>query len=375
MKTYLVGGAVRDQLLGLKNADNDWVVVDGKPSDMIDLGFIQISKNFPVFLHPKTHEEYALSRTEVKIGDGHTGFKCNINEVCLVKDLSRRDLTVNAIAMDINGRIYDPFGGQRDIKHRKLCHINDAFCEDPLRVLRVARFAAKLKHLGFYITNITFKLMQKVVESNELRKLSSQSILKEVTRALNTRNFEVFVFVLQDLKVFQQILKPWNMLTDRNLSPLLNAIKARSNQTVLLSLLILIIKLRSRELIDKILNDLNPQKSVKILALRLSRKHKFFSSIQCYSESHVLKSLKEVNALRDKSAFEDFLTVLKYLYQGKTDALHSIGLTNKIQKALIHNKYYLHAECTSKKEFSCITVTQVQLKIIRSALLQTKEGY
>ncbi|MDF4696791.1 multifunctional CCA tRNA nucleotidyl transferase/2'3'-cyclic phosphodiesterase/2'nucleotidase/phosphatase, partial [Vibrio parahaemolyticus] len=148
MQVYLVGGAVRDKLLGIDSYDNDWVVVGATPEMMLSQGYTAVGKDFPVFLHPKSKEEYALARTERKSGSGYTGFECFFDQnVTLEEDLIRRDLTINAMAMESDGTIHDPYGGQQDLNDKLLRHVSDAFIEDPLRVLRVARFAAKLADL------------------------------------------------------------------------------------------------------------------------------------------------------------------------------------------------------------------------------------
>lgn len=155
MKIYLVGGAVRDSLLELPVFDRDWVVVGAAPSELIALGYQQVGKDFPVFLNPETHEEYALARTERKSGQGYTGFTCYAApDVTLEEDLQRRDLTINAIARSADGELIDPFHGVADLQARVLRHVSDAFGEDPLRVLRVARFAARFAHLGFTLSLI-----------------------------------------------------------------------------------------------------------------------------------------------------------------------------------------------------------------------------
>ena len=163
MKIYLVGGAVRDKLLGIPCKDKDWVVVGESPESMLAAGFDQVGTEFPVFLHPISKEEYALARTERKSGRGYKGFEVITDKsVSLEDDLSRRDLTINAIAETTEGVIIDPFDGQGDLKRKLLIHISDAFIEDPLRVLRVAKFAARLAPLGFSIANETKSLMQKI---------------------------------------------------------------------------------------------------------------------------------------------------------------------------------------------------------------------
>lgn len=199
MKTYLVGGAVRDGLLNLPVKDKDWVVVGASPQQMLDLGFEQVGRDFPVFLHPSTHEEYALARTERKSGSGYTGFVCySAPDVTLEQDLARRDLTINAIAQDDEGRYYDPYRGRDDLENRLLRHVSEAFNEDPLRVLRVARFAARYAHLNFHIASETLALMQSMAESGELSHLTPERVWKETEGALLTRNPQVFFQVLRD---------------------------------------------------------------------------------------------------------------------------------------------------------------------------------
>ncbi|VFP86861.1 Multifunctional CCA protein [Candidatus Erwinia haradaeae] len=198
METYLVGGAVRDQLLYLPVKDKDWVVVGGSPKKMLTMGYKQVGRNFPVFLHPITHEEYALARVEQKSGRGYTGFACYANsDVTLKQDLARRDLTINAIALDKHGTYYDPYGGRIDLQKRILRHISSAFCEDPLRVLRVARFSAYLANLKFRVSHETLALMKEVVQSGELSYLSPERIWNEMDLALKTSCPQVFFQVLK----------------------------------------------------------------------------------------------------------------------------------------------------------------------------------
>ncbi|GIR64205.1 MAG: hypothetical protein CM15mP69_0330 [Ectothiorhodospiraceae bacterium] len=182
MKVYLVGGAVRDKLLGIPVKEKDWVVVGSTPQEMRDKGYKQVGKDFPVFINPKTGEEYALARTERKSGHGYTGFEFDTNpNVTLEEDLARRDLTINAIAQDEDGTLIDPFNGQEDIKNKKLRHVSDAFSEDPLRVLRVARFKANLKN--FEITKETLQKIEKVIISNEMKYLTGERIWLELIKS------------------------------------------------------------------------------------------------------------------------------------------------------------------------------------------------
>jgi len=197
---YLVGGAVRDKLLGLAVKDRDWVVVGSDTDKMLALGFKQVGADFPVFLHPKTSEEYALARTERKSGKGYQGFECNSSEtVTLEEDLLRRDLTVNAIAEDVHGTLIDPYNGAKDIENRVLRHVSPAFAEDPLRVLRVARFAARFSALGFQIAEETLQLCRQISLSGELTHLSPERVWQETQNALCTDSPEVYFKVLSEV--------------------------------------------------------------------------------------------------------------------------------------------------------------------------------
>lgn len=199
VKIYLVGGAVRDGLLKLPVKDKDWVVVGATPQQMLDEGYEQVGKDFPVFLHPQSHEEYALARTERKSGQGYTGFTCySAPDVTLEQDLLRRDLTINAIAQDENGELIDPYNGLADIERRQLRHVSPAFNEDPLRVLRVARFAARYAHLSFQIAPETLALMRAMTDNGEIAHLTAERVWKETENALTSRNPQVFFAVLRE---------------------------------------------------------------------------------------------------------------------------------------------------------------------------------
>ncbi|KFC84055.1 multifunctional CCA addition/repair protein [Buttiauxella agrestis] len=198
MKIYLVGGAVRDGLLNIPVKDKDWVVVGATPQEMLDAGYQQVGKDFPVFLHPQSREEYALARTERKSGQGYTGFTCYAApDVTLEQDLLRRDLTINAIAQDEHGEYIDPYNGRADIEKRQLRHVSPAFNEDPLRVLRVARFAARYAHLNFQIAPETQALMSSMAANGELEHLTPERVWKETENALTSRNPQVYFDVLR----------------------------------------------------------------------------------------------------------------------------------------------------------------------------------
>jgi tRNA nucleotidyltransferase (CCA-adding enzyme) len=207
MKTYLVGGAVRDELLGMPVRERDWVVVGETPESMLERGFRQVGKDFPVFLHPETAEEYALARREYKQGTGHKGFKFDVSlDISLEEDLQRRDLTINAIAKNANDELIDPHDGQQDIAQRILRHVSNAFFEDPLRVLRLAQFAARLAHLGFSIAPETLNLCQTMVESGELSSLSNARVFKELEKGLKAPRPSRFFEVLDQVSAVDIVL-------------------------------------------------------------------------------------------------------------------------------------------------------------------------
>jgi tRNA nucleotidyltransferase (CCA-adding enzyme) len=233
MKTYLVGGAVRDELLGLPVKDRDWVVTGATPEDMKRQGFKQVGADFPVFLHPGTREEYALARTERKQGRGYHGFTVySAPDVRLEDDLKRRDLTINAMAMSTDGEIVDPFQGRQDLHDRKLRHVSEAFAEDPLRILRTARFAARLQPLGFTIAEPTMDLMQQMVNEGEVDHLVPERVWQEIQRALHEQEPGTFFEVLRDCGALA-ILIP-ELVPDDAFSAAVSALRcvhAGSNQT------------------------------------------------------------------------------------------------------------------------------------------------
>lgn len=207
MQIYKVGGAVRDRLLGIPVTDIDWVVVGATAEDMLAKGFRPVGADFPVFLDPKTGEEYALARTERKSGRGYGGFVFHASpEVTLEEDLIRRDLTINAMAEDDHGNLTDPYHGQRDLKARLLRHVSPAFAEDPLRVLRVARFAARYAPLGFKVADETLELMRQLSDSGELQALTAERSWKEISRALMEKQPQVFIQVLRDCTALKVLM-------------------------------------------------------------------------------------------------------------------------------------------------------------------------
>ena len=205
MKTYLVGGAVRDGLLGITGADRDWVVVGSTPQAMLALGFTPVGKDFPVFLHPQTHEEYALARTERKTAPGYKGFVVHASpEVTLEEDLARRDLSINAIAQADDGTLIDPFGGQLDVQHKVLRHVTDAFREDPVRILRVARLAAR--YPDFSVAPATMTLMQDMVAAGEVDALVSERVWQQLSKGLMAAQPSRMLQVLRECRALRILL-------------------------------------------------------------------------------------------------------------------------------------------------------------------------
>jgi len=212
-RVYLVGGAVRDELLGVAYKERDWVVVGGTPEALLEKGYKQVGASFPVFLHPGTSEEYALARTEKKQGHGYHGFAVDFHPgVTLEEDLARRDLTINAMARSPDGVLIDPYGGKADLESRVLRHVSPAFSEDPLRVLRVARFAARFAPLGFTVHPSTLLLMREIIESGELSHLVPERVWGEFEAALSTGQPGVFIEVLRQCGALSVLLPEVDVL-------------------------------------------------------------------------------------------------------------------------------------------------------------------
>lgn len=226
MEIYLVGGAVRDQLLGYPVKERDYVVVGASPNEMLAQGFRLIGKDFPVFLHPKTHEEYALARTERKIGPGYKGFSCySAPDVTLEADLQRRDLTINAMAQTNSGAIIDPYHGQKDLADKLLRHVSVAFSEDPVRILRVARFMARFAPLGFRVASETMQLMKMMVEAGEIKALVAERVWQEFSSALSEPAPQAFIKTLYECGALavlfpdlQELYTQCSRMTDRDLT-------------------------------------------------------------------------------------------------------------------------------------------------------------
>ena len=301
MQIYLVGGAVRDQLLGLPVSERDWVVVGAHPEQLVELGYQTIGRDFPVFLHPETKEEYALARTERKIGPGYHGFAFHSSpEVSLEEDLRRRDLTINAMAESESGELIDPYGGRRDLESRVLRHVSPAFDEDPVRVLRVARFAARFHGLGFQVAEETLARMRAIADGEELNTLAPERVFLELRRALMESNPEVFVSVLAACGAWPAIfpLLPDAAAIERTLR---EAAKAESPLAVRFACL----SWHSQDAAAWCKAIRAPRKLAQAARL-LHQQFSAWSELDLEDPSAVLAVIESLDAVRRPEQFEDF---------------------------------------------------------------------
>lgn len=346
MQTYLVGGAVRDKLLGIPVKDRDWVVVGATPEEMLNQGFKAVGKDFPVFLHPETKEEYALARTERKSGKGYKGFIFHTSrDVTLEEDLQRRDLTINAIAEDKNGNLIDPYHGEEDIKQGLLRHVSDAFVEDPLRVLRIARFAATL---GFKIAPDTTRLLKEISKTDELESLVSERVWTEMEKALSGKYPARFILVLRScnalIKLFPEIEalfgvpqpKEYHPEIDSGLHTIMSLNQAvRLSDDPLIRFATLVHDLgkattpkkelphhhgheaRGVKIIANLCRRYRIPNRYKELAACVSKYHLDCHRIQEMKPSTVLKKLEQLDAFRRPERFKQFLTACEADAKGR----------------------------------------------------------
>ena len=314
MKIYLVGGAVRDRLLGISddNTEKDWVVVGSSAEEMLDLGYRQVGKEFPVFLHPGTQEEYALARREKKINKGYKGFEFDTSEsVTLEQDLSRRDLTINAIA-EKDGKLFDPFNGQDDLTHGLLKHVSDAFVEDPVRVLRVARFAARFKVFGFKVAHSTHRLMKTIVASGELDALTPERVFKELEKALSYHTPSAFFKVLSACGADRRIFPMLNHQAHDNHQ---NQFEYLDNLQTDSSIVRFSIWLHQENTahINQLCEHIKCPKSFQQLALLTAQWHLFAKHFLQQNADEVLLFFTRSDALRRVDRFAQLLSVFSLL--------------------------------------------------------------
>ncbi|WP_415886985.1 hypothetical protein ACMXYO_03035 [Neptuniibacter sp. QD37_6] len=335
MKIYLVGGAVRDKLLDFPVYDKDWVVVGSSPEEMIQQGFQPVGQDFPVFIHPQSGEEYALARTERKSGKGYTGFEYNANKaITLEEDLLRRDLTINAMAMDDQGIIHDPYKGQEDLKQKILRHVSPAFSEDPLRVLRVARFAARYHHLGFCVANETLALMRELARGDELEHLTPERVWKEFERALTEPSPWVFLELLQKTKAIEKVLPELkNLMAQPDWAT--NFIRSTQTAKDADCRFACLTALDNEIVLSAFCDRLRTQKSAKELASQCQQQHKNLSQFDKLSAEDKLQTIQTLDLIRRPQRLEKLLICVDALhpepsYQSLATILDSI---NQIQPA------------------------------------------
>ena len=328
MNCYRVGGAVRDTLLGYPHHETDWVVVGSTPEEMIDEGFTQVGRDFPVFLHPESKEEYALARTERKSGPGYHGFVVHADpSVTLEEDLERRDLTINALAMDEAQAIIDPYGGMADLDAKILRHVSPHFVEDPLRVLRVARFAARYHHLGFTVAEETLSLMSEIVAADELPHLSAERVWVETDKALGEQHPEVYWQVLSDCGALAVLLP--ELAVSRGIAALARAAPhTERNDCRWAALLADLPEARAREASER----LKAPSAYLLLAARVScGRRRIKTALKDGAEC--MKLLKALDGLRREEPLEGFCETLVALEQNSVDAQSAINLLRSARSA------------------------------------------
>mgnify|MGYP003675985537 CR=1 FL=1 len=338
MECYLVGGAVRDTLLNLPIKDKDWVVIGETPKTMLAQGFISVGKSFPVFLHPKTKEEYALARIEKKSGAGHKGFTFKISSnVTLREDLKRRDLTINAMALDQNGQLIDPYHGQQDIQLKLLKHVSSAFSEDPLRVLRTARFYASLHPFNFTIAQETLALMQQIQMFGELKILSPERIWNETSRALETKAPLKYFKTLVNLNAFDDLFQP---LSCNPLKPNLEALSFASQLSldphIVFLAFICISANHQLEVSQAIITHLRlPKQLVNLHGAAHLMMYKLMLTSHPVDAQITLRILLKTNALRHQVHFENLILLLEIMSKYHKLDTSKLNLLKNCQQLLL----------------------------------------
>lgn len=311
MKIYLVGGAVRDELLGREVKEKDYVIVGATVPEMLKLKYTQVGKDFPVFLHPKTKEEYALARTERKVGLGYTGFTFDTSpHVTLEEDLIRRDLTINAIAKADDGTIVDPYHGKEDLKRRLLRHVSPAFVEDPVRILRVARFAARFAELNFTVADETIDLMRTMVKSGEVNALVPERIWKEWVRALGEKHPQLFFKVLNDCNALPVLFKEIAM-DSSGMTALIKVTTLTEDTEIRFATLL---HECSIEDIKSLCARYRVPTDYRDLAIIVAKHHQTYAKIDKLDAEQIITLLHALDAYRRESRFEKFLIACRAIY-------------------------------------------------------------
>ncbi len=310
---YLVGGAVRDQLLGYPVTERDWVVVGATPEQLLQQGYKRVGRDFPVFLHPVTREEYALARIERKSDVGYYGFVCDYNQhVTLEQDLLRRDLTINAMALDASNNLIDPYNGLYDLKQKILRHVSVAFIEDPVRVLRVARFAARYHHLGFRVAEETQELMAQIVKCGELNHLVPERIWQELHKSLMEKHPEVFFTTLSKCGALSKILPEID--NDRHSSLALTTAVVLSNDPKI-RFAVLIYNIQNELLIKNLCKRLRVPASYQQFAILVARYHVQINQVLQLTAVEIMELLNNVDCWRRSQRFMELLIACQAIEQ------------------------------------------------------------
>lgn len=318
-QVYKVGGAVRDELLGKSVKDIDWVVVGATPDLLLSEGYLQVGKDFPVFLHPTTKEEYALARTERKQGHGYSGFSVSATpNVSLEEDLLRRDLTINAMAMDQYGNISDPYHGKKDLEDRVLRHVSSAFEEDPLRVLRLARFYARFYDEGFTVADETQKIIHKMIESHELEHLVAERIWLETHKALRERNAIQYFIVLHQLGALKVVFPLLNKYFEHGYSEALErvlsalSLAVRRNEDISIRVALLLHIFQEASDIQTFAEQYRLSVQEKVLAEKVGQWHSKFKRLSSHEEAW-LDLLLGLDAFRKPEQLMQFLKCMEII--------------------------------------------------------------
>lgn len=327
LNIYLVGGAVRDELLGLPIKERDWVVVGSTPQELLSLGFKSVGKDFPVFLHPETNEEYALARTERKVGPGYKGFEFHTEpSVTLEDDLARRDLTINAIAKNHDGQLVDPFHGQTDIERKLLRHVSPAFVEDPVRILRVARFAARFTE--FTVAKETETLMEKMVDHGEVDALVPERVWQEFYKALNEKKPERFFEALTICHALN-IIFPDLADNPKAIEALINASTKSKDPIIRFSAL-----LHSTKNIEQFCDRLRTPKNFKDIATHCANVFHTLSESNIHDPEILLSTLEKNDAFRRPDRFKQIITSATICF-ALTDQSKADEFTHLIESSLV----------------------------------------
>jgi tRNA nucleotidyltransferase (CCA-adding enzyme) len=402
MQVYCVGGAVRDELLNLQVKDKDFVVVGSTPQAMLDAGYRPVGKDFPVFLHPKTHEEYALARTERKTAAGYKGFAVHASpEVTLEEDLARRDLTINAIAKGADGTLIDPFNGLADIQAKTLRHISAAFAEDPVRILRAARFAARFN--DFTVAPETIKLMQQMVQAGEVDALVPERVWQELSKGLMEAKPSRMFDVLRDCGALQKILPELDILwgvpqppqhhpeidTGVHVMMVIDyAAKENFNLPIRFAALMHDLgkgntpadvllrhighEIRSVDLVKEVCRRLRVPNDCKELAHIVAKFHGKLHQASKMRSDTLLEFLMELDAIRQPVRFADFLKACEADSRGRTGLescdLPEAELLNKVFKAALSIDAGAIAKGIESPEKIKAAVFEARLKAVQQSL-------